>query len=131
VGLFVCPERRKKYLMPYKPKKPCAHPGCPSLTSNRYCETHAKLEVKLYDKYRRNPVSKKYYGGAAWRKIRAAFLAANPLCEVCQGEGRLTPATLAHHKSKLTDGGNNDWNNLQALCTECHSRLHAKVGDYF
>jgi 5-methylcytosine-specific restriction protein A len=101
------------------------------LTNNRYCEAHAKLEAKLYDKYRRNPFSKKLYSGAAWRKIRAAFLAANPLCEVCQGEGRLTPAMLVHHKRKLTSGGTNDWTNLQALCTECHSRLHSKRGDYF
>jgi 5-methylcytosine-specific restriction protein A len=38
---------------------------------------------------------------------------------------------LVHHKSRLTDGGTNDWTNLQALCREYHSRLHAKQGDYF
>jgi 5-methylcytosine-specific restriction protein A len=38
---------------------------------------------------------------------------------------------MVHHKVRLTDGGTNDWNNLQALCTECHSRLHAERGDYF
>ena len=26
--------------MPYKPLKPCAYPGCPKLTSKRYCEEH-------------------------------------------------------------------------------------------
>jgi 5-methylcytosine-specific restriction protein A len=51
-------------------------------------------------------------------KIRTAFLAANPLCELCKRDGRLTSAVLAHHKVKMTDGGNNDWDNLSALCQE-------------
>ena len=117
-------------LMPYKPKKPCACHGCRELTATRYCETHAKQEAKRYNKYDRNPESNKRYGGT-WKQIRAAFLSANPLCEMCRNEDRLTPATVAHHKIKLTDGGTNDWNNMKALCQECHSRLHAKQRDYF
>lgn len=31
--------------MPTKPKRPCKHPGCPRLTSGRYCELHAKLHI--------------------------------------------------------------------------------------
>jgi len=116
--------------MPYKPKKPCAYPGCPKLTAARYCEEHAKAEAKRYNKYDRDPESNRRYG-RSWAKIRAAFLSANPLCELCKQEGRLTPAVLVHHKRRLTDGGTNDWQNLQALCQECHSRLHAESGDYF
>ena len=116
--------------MPYKPKKPCAHSGCPKLTTNRYCEEHARQEAVYYNRYERDPDSSKRYG-RSWAKIRAAFLMANPLCEVCRDEGRLTPAALAHHKQKLTDGGTNDWNNLQALCQACHSRHHAASGDRF
>jgi 5-methylcytosine-specific restriction protein A len=55
----------------------------------------------------------------------------HPLCELCQAEGKLKPADLVHHKRKLTDGGTNEWENLMALCNECHSRLHAKEGDRF
>jgi 5-methylcytosine-specific restriction protein A len=116
--------------MPYKPKKPCAYPGCPRLTAGRYCEEHAKLEAKRYNRYERDPESNRRYG-RSWGKIRAAFLAAHPLCEVCREEGRLTPAVLVHHKRRLTDGGTNDWSNLQALCQECHSKIHAERGDYF
>jgi len=116
--------------MPYKPKKPCAHHGCRELTANRYCETHAKQEAKRYNKYDRDSDSNKRYAGA-WKKIRAAFLSANPLCVICKGDGKFTPATVAHHKIKITDGGTNDWDNMTALCAPCHSRLHAKQHDYF
>lgn len=116
--------------MPHKPQKPCTHLGCPELTRGRYCETHAREEAKRYNYYDRDPETNKRYGGA-WEKIRAAFLSANPLCALCWREGRLTPATLVHHKRKLTSGGTNDRSNLQALCSGCHSRLHAKQGDYF
>jgi 5-methylcytosine-specific restriction protein A len=110
--------------------KPCAYPGCPNLTQGRYCEEHAKAEAKRYNKHERDPESGKRYG-RAWKQLRAAFLAANPLCEMCKQDGRLTPATLVHHKQKLTCGGTNDAENLMALCGECHSRLHAENGDYF
>ena len=116
--------------MPYKAKKPCARTGCRHLTNEWYCEEHAKAEAKRYDQFERDPASKKRYG-KSWAKIRAAFLSQNPLCELCHKDGRLTPAQMVHHKVKLTDGGTNEWPNLMALCHECHSRLHAKQGDYF
>jgi len=116
--------------MPYKPKKPCAKHGCRELTANRYCETHAKQEAKQYNRHGRDPGSNKRYG-RTWKQIRAAFLSANPLCAMCKDNGKLTPAVLAHHKVRLADGGTNDWDNMTALCNECHSRLHAGVGDYF
>ena len=32
--------------MPSKPPHPCAHPGCPKLTLERFCEEHAKAEAR-------------------------------------------------------------------------------------
>jgi 5-methylcytosine-specific restriction protein A len=125
---LLCP--KEVTAVPYKAKKPCASQGCRNLTGGRYCEEHAKQEAKRYNQYDRDPNSNKRYG-RSWARIRAAFLSANPLCERCKRDGRLTPAEMAHHKVRLTDGGTNDWNNLQALCQECHSRLHAERGDYF
>ena len=116
--------------MPYKAKKPCAHSGCRALTSGRFCEAHAKLENKRYNHHKRDPDSNKRYG-RAWKKIQTAFLSANPLCTLCKEAGRLTPATTAHHKRKINEGGTNDWENLEALCQNCHSRFHAEQGDYF
>jgi 5-methylcytosine-specific restriction protein A len=116
--------------MPHKPKKICAFPNCPALTDSRYCDKHAKEEAKRYNKYDRDPATAKRYD-ATWRQIRERFLAANPLCEMCKADGRFKPAELVHHKRKLSDGGTNAAENLQALCGECHSRLHAEQGDYF
>ena len=116
--------------MPYKPRKPCAFRGCRELTSDRYCEAHKKQVVKDYNKNSRDKASNKRYG-RKWRAIREAFLAANPLCEMCKGAGKLTPADTVHHLVRLADGGTHESDNLQALCHECHSRLHANEGDYF
>jgi len=116
--------------MPYKARKPCAHRGCPNLVNARYCPRHTKAEATRYNRYGRDRERDKSYG-KPWKQIRAAYLAAHPLCEMCQSEGRLIPATLVHHKVKLTDGGTNGWENLMPLCGSCHSRLHAKYGDYF
>lgn len=116
--------------MPSKPKKPCGYPSCPALTDRRYCPEHQRLWSWQYEHYGREPGRGKRYG-SAWARIRAAFLCANPLCALCKSDGRITPAELVHHKRKLTNGGTNDWVNLQALCQSCHSRLHAQHGDYF
>ena len=116
--------------MPYKAKKPCAYRGCRELTSSRFCEAHTKTEAKRYNQTERDPDSNKRYG-RAWKKIKTAFLTANPLCVICKASGKLTPAAVAHHKIKIAEGGTNDWSNMEALCLECHSRLHAKDGDYF
>jgi 5-methylcytosine-specific restriction protein A len=116
--------------MPSKPKKPCKYQGCPKLTDGLFCEDHKQTENHRYNHYQRDPASGKRYG-RAWRQIRAAFLSANPLCEICKREGKLTPADTVHHKKKLADGGNNYWGNLQSLCHSCHSRLHAEQHDSF
>ena len=109
--------------MPYKPKRPCSHSGCPELTNGRFCEEHAKQEAARYEKYQRDPATRKRYG-KTWRKIRTAFLSANPLCEICKSDDKLIPAELVHHIVPLADGGTNEWSNLQALCSNCHSSLH-------
>jgi len=114
--------------MPTRPKKPCKHPGCPNLTDGSYCQQHQQAENRRYNKYQRAPASRSRYG-TQWRKIRTRYITANPLCELCKQAGRFTPADTVHHKRKLADGGTNDWENLQALCSPCHSRLHAKDGD--
>jgi len=116
--------------VPYKPAKPCAVTGCPELVTERYCDAHRKDEYKRYNKYDRDPGTNARYSGA-WKQIRALYLSNNPLCELCQREGKLTAATLVHHKIKVTDGGSNHHWNLQALCLPCHSRLHCQQGDYF
>lgn len=65
---------------------------------------------------------------AHWRRTRAAFLQANPLCVHCLAADKVTEATVADH---LDDNGphgprGHDHGNLQALCKPCHDRKTAK-----
>ena len=114
--------------MPYKPKKPCAYPGCPELTDGRYCAKHQKLINKQYEKYNRNPVTRKRYQGE-WRRIRDHYIHDHPLCEKCLEEGRFTRAEHVHHILPLSQGGTNEEDNLMSVCKSCHSRIHAEMGD--
>jgi 5-methylcytosine-specific restriction protein A len=114
--------------MPLKSKKPCAFPGCPQITGDYYCGAHKKSEGKQYNKYTRGNDSNKRYGNT-WKKIRGAFLANHPLCEMCMAGDFLTPATLVHHKKPLADGGTHAAENLMSTCASCHESIHRQQGD--
>lgn len=113
--------------MPRKPKRPCSYPGCPALVDGRYCEEHKKLTDAHYNKYQRDPDTKKRYG-AAWQRIRDRYVAEYPLCEICAEAGRITPSQEVHHVIPLRQGGTHDAENFMALCTPCHSRITATEG---
>ena len=108
--------------MPYKPKKPCAHPGCAKLVTGRFCDEHNKQDAREYEWYRRDPEARKRYG-RAWKRIRDRYITAHPLCERCSQDGRLTPAQEIHHIKPLANGGTHDEGNLMALCSACHSGI--------
>lgn len=114
--------------MPSKPKRPCSFPGCPKLTHGRFCEEHAKLEARRYEKYDRDPAVRRRYG-RAWKRIRDRYIVAHPLCEECKKRGKLTPAEEVHHVIPLSRGGTHAESNLMALCKPCHSAITARDGD--
>mgnify|MGYP000944897793 CR=1 FL=1 len=114
--------------MPYKAMKPCGYPGCPKLTPAQFCEEHAKAEARRYNRYERDPASKKRYG-YQWQKVRARFLAAHPLCAECLANGITTPASEVHHILPLSRGGTHDEENLMPVCKSCHSGISARDGD--
>ena len=102
--------------MPYKPKCPCAYPGCGRLAeSEQYCAEHQKAMDKHYNQYQRDPASNKRYG-RAWKRIRDRYIKAHPLCEECKKANRLTPAEEVHHILPLSQGGTNEVSNLMSLC---------------
>ena len=105
--------------MPFKPKRPCAHPGCPELVSNgKYCEKHRQLHTDEL----RSASSRGY--GSAWQKASRRYLQANPLCVKCMAEGKYTRATVVDHI--IPHRGDRilfwDQNNWQPLCKPCHDR---------
>ena len=114
--------------MPYKPKRPCSHPGCPELTDGSFCEQHAKEASMRYEKYDRDPAMRKRYG-RAWKRIRDRYISIHPLCEQCEMEARITPAEEVHHILPLGHGGTHAEENLMSLCKSCHSRITAEMGD--
>lgn len=64
--------------------------------------------------------------GAAWVKLRATILARdNYLCQPCQREGRITPATQVDHIIQKAKGGGDDHGNLQSICAACHDAKSA------
>lgn len=113
--------------MPRKPKRPCSFSGCKELTDGRFCEEHQKLSEQHYNKYQRDPETRKRYGWA-WKRIRDCYIKAHPLCEICQKNGKLTPAQEVHHIKPLAKGGNHDEDNIMALCSSCHSTITAQEG---
>lgn len=115
--------------MPRKPEHPCGYPGCPELTEGRYCEEHTKVMNSRYEKYSRNPETKKRYG-RAWKRIRDNYVKTHPFCEECFQNGVLVPVEEVHHKKPLSEGGTHDRKNLIALCKSCHSRIHAENGRF-
>lgn len=70
-----------------------------------------------------------FYKSKAWQKCRAEFLKSKGgLCERCLKQGIMKPATVVHHITPITDERDPsitlNWNNLEALCRECHEREH-------
>ena len=119
-------ESWKWLVMPYKPKRPCNHPGCPALTTERFCETHAKQYRQQQDRERGTAHERGYT--ARWRRAREWFLKQNPLCVECQKRGKLTPATVVDHIIPHKGDMESFWNvnNWQALCKPCHDRKTAR-----
>lgn len=114
--------------MPYSPKKPCRYPGCVKLTHQTYCEQHAKLVTKNYDKYQRPIRTKKSYG-RTWQRARNHYIRLHPFCEMCLRSGRYSQATEVHHVLPISQGGTNAQDNLMALYKPCHSRITAEMDD--
>lgn len=109
--------------MPYKAKSPCRYPGCSKLASGGYCEEHKKIHNKEYNEWHRGYKSGERYDWK-WRKIRAKYVKAHPLCEMCLEEGRLVPVTEVHHIKPKNEGGSDDFENLMSLCHSCHQKIH-------
>ena len=114
--------------MPNKPKKPCAYPGCPNLTDDMYCEEHKAKVNKDYNRYQRNPETKKKYGNN-WNRLRNRYIREHPLCEDCLKSGYYVPAAEVHHIVPVSRGGTNEITNLVALCKSCHMKRHLALGD--
>lgn len=75
-----------------------------------------------------------FYRSHAWRTTSTAYRrSVGGLCERCLAKGIITPAEVVHHKIPLTPENIQDlsislnWDNLQALCRQCHADVHEEM----
>jgi 5-methylcytosine-specific restriction endonuclease McrA len=63
------------------------------------------------------------YTTAAWRNLRLAKLAVNPVCEVCELRGRTVLARAVDHRIAITAGGPAfpTLDGLMSMCEPCHN----------
>ena len=63
------------------------------------------------------------YDTTRWKRARAAFLRANPLCVMCEQQGRTTLATTVDHKVPHRGDPAKFWDQdgWQGLCATDHS----------
>ena len=70
-----------------------------------------------------------------WKQLRQWKLEQNPLCEICEREGKVVSAIDVHHKVPVESARTPDEmerlafdpNNLQALCINCHAKVHREA----
>ena len=91
--------------------------------SLQYTNTHKyKIYNKLINSY-------------TWQLLRRKKFVANPVCEMCAAEGRVTPTEEVHHIKPVESGRDEtemrrlayDYGNLQSLCKACHAAIHARA----
>lgn len=71
-----------------------------------------------------------------WLRLRKQVLSAHPLCQMCESEGLLSPATEVHHivpcETALSEREMTtlmyDPHNLMALCHRHHVEIHTTMG---
>lgn len=117
-------------------KSPCRYPGCRSLLDHSgYCPAHAKsarTAATDYDKRRRaDPrlgVAAGIRDSSRWKRVRLLKLSMHPLCEdpfsIHARRDMTVAACQVHHIKGVADFPELafDLENLQSLCTGCHSR---------
>lgn len=81
----------------------------------------------------------KYYqsllNAKKWKELRQWKLNQNPLCELCQREGKVVSAVDVHHITPVETGQTQDEmkqlaydpTNLQSLCIAHHIQVHAEA----
>ena len=85
--------------------------------------------------WRNTPFAHQFYHSAQWQRVRKLVLdRAHGLCEKCLERGVVRPADVVHHVVPLSPENAGDpsislnQDNLVALCDDCHTRVHKKLG---
>ena len=75
------------------------------------------------------------YQDRRWKRIRDWKIRNNPVCELCESRGRVTPTKEVHHIIPFDRGTTEeekqnlafDYDNLESLCEKCHEERHKEL----
>ena len=112
--------------MPHAPPKPCRYPGCPQLSHERFCLTHARQTQRAYDAARGTTKQRGY--GWQWQQLRKEILKRDP---ICRWPGCRERSVHVDHIVSKRRGGSEDPMNLQGLCATHHSEKTCRVDGGF
>lgn len=113
--------------------RPCREWGCPNLVKSRsqkgYCDNHADKRSGWSRREDRTGSTTERGYGHTWRKLRIQVLKRdNYLCVAHMAKGQLVEATDVDHIVNKANGGTDDMDNLQSLCSPCHKEKTATEG---
>lgn len=110
--------------LPRRSSSPCRYPGCGNLIPlPGYCDNHKKAVVG-WD-HTKTTTQRGY--GQSWRKLRKIILERDSyLCQQCKRRGTVRAATEVDHIIPKFKGGDDDHDNLEAICKQCHASKTAK-----
>jgi 5-methylcytosine-specific restriction protein A len=116
--------------MPLSPLRICTYPGCRTLVRDAArCPAHAKVRTQPGQPQKQ---AAPFYSSSAWRKLRAAKLRADPLCqcEDCTRTGRVLAADTVDHRLERSEHPHLelDYDNLVSMSRSCHNRRHKRRG---
>ena len=105
--------------MPTAPLAPCSFPGCHRVSKRPFCLEHERHLA------RERAPQQRFYGTAAWRRLRRRILREQPFCVDCRGAA----TEVDHIKPRRTHPELAlDPSNLAPRCKPCHSRRTAREG---
>lgn len=104
----------------------CPHAGCNKLTTGGRCPAHQKQQHKGSSK---NRSGDPFYSSAAWKRVRDQRRRLNPLCQLCEENGIVTPMWAVDHIKPRCDYPELelDIENTRSLCESCHNRHTART----
>lgn len=107
--------------MATRPLSPCVTAGCPNLVGRGRCADCRASRYRQQDATRGTASQRGY--GSGWRRVRGAFLKANPWCACgdIATEADHYPATRAQLVAR-GEQHPDAWRFLVARCKPCHSR---------
>lgn len=110
--------------MANKTRKYCVDFPCSNLaTDGAYCSQHKPARTPKE--------TDPFYLSVQWRRFRDFYIRKHPLCELCEREGRLTPAKMVDHILEIKDGGAlTSEENAMSLCWKCHAVKTAEAKNH-